>query len=593
MTQPSSTVAMPDHSTERLSTDRTETGSGVVSPHDALEKPRDHDAHDHDDEHGDEKHKDAAAATAATDNDDTPDYPKGLTLTLIITALCLAVFLVALDQTIIAPALGAITAQYQSVKDIGWYGSAYLLTTTALQPMYGAIYKLFNVKIVYLAAVFIFEIGSLVCAVAPTSTAFIVGRAIAGIGTAGLFSGSIVILSLSMPLNRRPLAFGLIGGMWGIASVAGPLLGGAFTENVTWRWCFYINLPIGGLAMALVFFFVHVNRNTASSVGQSFKSRILQLDLSGTAIFIPAIICLLLALQWGGADYPWNDSKIIGLFVGFGLMIAIFIGIQFWQGDNGTLPPRLFKNRNVFFSMMFAFFFGAGFFPLIYYLSLYFQAIQGVSAVQAGIKILPLLLATVIISVISGGIITAIGYYNFVIIPCMILFTVGSGMITTFDVDTPLREWFGYQVLTGLGIGAGFQIGVLVVQTVMPQEMVPVGTACVQFFQALGGAIFVAVAQTLFQNGLIDTINKDNIGIDGRIFINSGASEIKHVLERMDRLDAYDSVLKAYMTGLRHTYYISVACAALALLMCLGLEWRSVKEGPEGKKKKESGAAAV
>ncbi len=171
-----------------------------------------------------------------------------------------------------------------------------------------------------------------------------------------------------MPLNRRPLAFGLIGGMWGIASVAGPLLGGAFTENVTWRWCFYINLPIGGLAMLIVFFFVHVNRNTASSEGQTIKARIMQLDLSGTAIFIPAIICLLLALQWGGADYPWNSAKIIGLFVGFGLMIAIFIGIQFWQGDNGTLPPRLFKNRNVLFSMLFAFFFGAGFFPLIYYL---------------------------------------------------------------------------------------------------------------------------------------------------------------------------------------------------------------------------------
>ncbi|GJN72051.1 hypothetical protein PLIIFM63780_005614 [Purpureocillium lilacinum] len=585
---------MPDHSTERLSTDRTETGSGVVSPHEALEKQRDHDHghdHDHDAEHVDEKQRDAAAVTP--NDDPAANYPKGLTLVLIITALCLAVFLVALDQTIIAPALGAITAQFQSVKDIGWYGSAYLLTTTALQPMYGAVYKLFNVKLVYLFAVFIFEVGSLVCAVAPTSTAFIVGRAIAGIGTAGLFSGSIVILSLSMPLNRRPLAFGLIGGMWGIASVAGPLLGGAFTENVTWRWCFYINLPIGGLAMLIVFFFVHVNRNTASSEGQTIKARIMQLDLSGTAIFIPAIICLLLALQWGGADYPWNSAKIIGLFVGFGLMIAIFIGIQFWQGDNGTLPPRLFKNRNVLFSMLFAFFFGAGFFPLIYYLSLYFQAIQGVSAVQAGIKILPLLLATVIISIVSGGLITAIGYYNFVIIPCMILFTVGSGMITTFDVDTPLREWFGYQVLTGLGIGAGFQIGVLVVQTVLPQEMVPVGTACVQFFQALGGAIFVAVAQTLFQNGLIDTINEENIGIDGKVFINSGASEIKHVLERMGRVDAFDAVLKAYMKGLRHTYYISVACAALALLMCLGLEWRSVKHGPDGKKKEAPAAVAV
>lgn len=212
------------------------------------------------------------------------------------------------------------------------------------------------------------------------------------------------------------------------------------------------------------------------------------------------------------------------------------------------------------------------------------------SAVQAGIKILPLLLSTVLISILSGAIISAIGYYNFVIIPCMILFTVGSGMLTTLDLHSPLREWFGYQVIAGLGIGSGFQIGVLVVQTVLPQAMVPVATACVQFFQALGGAIFVAVAQTLFQNGLIDTIAKDDIGIDGTVFINSGASQIHSVLEGIGRLDALDSVLKAYMTGLRHTYYISVACAACAFLTVLGLEWRSVKKGPGGQ---EKGAAAA
>lgn len=296
-------------------------------------------------------------------------YPTGPKLYLIISSLCLSVFLVALDQTIIAPALGAITTEFSSVRDIGWYGAGYLLTTTALQPCYGSLYRMFSVKYTYLVAVFIFEIGSLICAVAPTSNAFIAGRAVAGMGTAGLFSGSIVILSYTLPLRKRPAAFGLIGGMWGISSVAGPLLGGAFSDapNPGWRWCFYINLPIGAFAMAAIFFFLKINR-VDNPEGLTFLERILRLDLAGTAMLIPAVICLLLALQWGGTEHAWNSSVIIGLFVGFALMIGAFAVIQVWKGDRGTLPPRLFKNRDVVCAMLFAFFFGAGFFPLVYYL---------------------------------------------------------------------------------------------------------------------------------------------------------------------------------------------------------------------------------
>ena len=476
-------------------------------------------------------------------------------------------------------------------------GSSYLLTTTALQPMYGTIYKYFSVKYVYLFAVFIFEIGSLICGIAPSSTVLIVGRAIAGIGTAGLFSGSIVIISLIMPLRKRPIAFGLIGGMWGIASVAGPLLGGAFTDGATWRWCFYINLPIGAIAMAVIFFYLEITDSIAGR-GLSVMDRIKKLDLIGIFFFIPAIVCLLLALQWGGTEYDWNSATIIGLFCGFAAMIIIFIGIQLWKGDEGTLPPRLFTNRDTFLAMMFAMFFGAAFYPLIFYLckssptlydspltrtALYFQAIQGVSAVQAGIKILPLLLACVLASIATGGLISVIGYYGAIILPSLVLFSIGAGLITTFDIDTPLREWFGFQVLCGLGIGAGFQIGALVVQTVLPQEWVPVGTACVQFFLSLGGAVFIAVAQTIFQNGLIDGVRKNVPGIDPLILLNSGSSEIEGVLEGLGMEDAIRPVKEAYMTGLRGTYYITTACAVAGFFACCGLSWRSVKKGPGGK----------
>ncbi|EGS19608.1 uncharacterized protein CTHT_0040870 [Thermochaetoides thermophila DSM 1495] len=506
------------------------------------------------------------------------EYPTGLKLILIIVSLCLCVFLVALDQTIIAPALGAITNEYSSVKDIGWYGAAYLLTTTALQPMYGSLYRMFNVKWIYLAAIFIFELGSLICAVAPSSNVFIVGRAIAGVGTAGLFSGGVVILSHTLPLRRRPAAFGLIGAMWGIASVAGPLLGGAFTDNVTWRWCFYINLPIGGAAMVAIFAFLRLPQAAHDAKGRTVMQRILSLDLPGTMMLVPAIVCLLLALQWGGTEHPWNSSVVIGLFVGFGLMAAVFIGIQIWKGDEGTLPPRLFKNKDVVCAMLFAFFFGAGFFPLVYYLSLYFQAIKGDSAVEAGLKLLPMLISVVITSVSTGGLITLVGYYNPFVLPSMVLFAVGSGMITTFEIDSPFRVWFGYQVLAGLGIGVGFQTGVLVVQNNMSLEWIPVATACVQLFQSLGGSIFIAVAQAVFQNALTSGIEKNVPGVPPQIFINSGASQIHWVLEQFHAEKYITEVLTAYLDGLRDSYYISVACACAAFVAACGLSWKKIEK---------------
>jgi MFS family permease len=236
-----------------------------------------------------------------------------------------------------------------------------------LQPIYGRIYYVFSVKYTFLVAVFIFEMGSLVCAVAPTSNTFIGGRALAGVGTAGLFAGAVVILSYVLPLRQRPAAFGLIGAMWGIASVAGPLLGGVFTDHATWRWCFYVNLPIGGLAMLAIFLFLRIKREDNPD-NKSVLARVLELDLLGAAVLVPAIVCLLLALQWGGTKYEWNNSRIIGLFIGFGLLSILFAAIQIWKGDAGMLPPRLFKIRDVFAAMMFCLFFGAGFFPLLYYL---------------------------------------------------------------------------------------------------------------------------------------------------------------------------------------------------------------------------------
>ncbi|EAW22604.1 MDR family MFS transporter [Aspergillus fischeri NRRL 181] len=519
-----------------------------------------------------------------TEEEPEIEYPALSKVVVIILGLYLAVFLVALDQTIIGVAIPKITDQFKSIEDIAWYGSAYFLTSTALQPSYGRIYKIFSVKWAFLVAVLIFEVGSLICAVAPSSTVLIVGRAIAGIGVAGIFSGAMVIISVTVPLPKRPLVFGMFGMVWGIASIAGPLLGGAFTDGVSWRWCFYINLPIGGVSLAVILFVLRLPDKNEFS-GTPILERIRQLDLIGAGLLIPAIICLLLALQWGGNKYPWNNSRIIGLFVGFGLMAILFAFSQVKMADKATLPPRVFKNRTVLAATLFALFFGGAFFVLVYYLPIFFQSVKDSSAMKSGIQLLPLMLATVVSSVVMGGAVTAVGYYTPFLIGSTAIAAIGAGLITMYEIDISTGKWIGYQIVLGAGVGAGFQIPMTAVQTVLPAEDIPIGTAAVMFFQTLGGALFIAVAQSVFQNGLISGLAKYAPTVDPAAIVKAGATEMRPVLTQLGQLDQLMNVIRAYMDGLRASYRVSLALVLVGFVVSLLMEWKSVKTANNGQKK--------
>ncbi|KAJ5741185.1 major facilitator superfamily domain-containing protein [Penicillium malachiteum] len=500
-----------------------------------------------------------------------PEYPSLAKVMIIISALYLAVFLVALDQTIIGVAIPKITDQFKSISDIAWYGSAYFLTSTALQPSYGRIYKVFSVKWGFLAAIVIFEIGSLICAVAPSSTVLIVGRAIAGIGVAGIFSGAMVIISMTVPLPKRPLVFGMFG------MVARLLMGypgdGAFISIS----------PIGGLSIAVILFTLRLpDRNEFS--GTSIATRLRQLDIIGASLLIPAIVCLLLALQWGGNQYPWNNSKIIGLFVGFGLLVLLFIASQLYLREKATLPPHILKRRTVAFSALFALFFGGGFFLLVYYVPIFFQSVKNSSAMKSGIQLLPLMLATVVSSVVVGGLVTAAGYYTPFLIGSTAIAAIGTGLVTTFDVDISTSKWIGYQILVGAGVGAGFQIPMTAVQTVLQPEDIPVGTAIVMFFQTLGGALFLAVGQSVFQNGLIDGIHKYAPDVNPTVIVGAGATEMRHTLTTLGQLDQLDGVIRAYMAGLQDAYRVSLALMVVAFVSSCFFEFKSVKKADQERK---------
>ncbi|KAK9322000.1 major facilitator superfamily domain-containing protein [Lipomyces orientalis] len=510
--------------------------------------------------------------TSDTGNEEKQDYPTGIPLLIIVIGLCLAVLLVALDNTIIATAIPKITDHFRALDDVGWYGSSYLLTTCAFQLVFGKFYTFFPVKWVFLIAIVVFEIGSALCGAAPTSNALIVGRAIAGLGSAGIFSGALVIIAYSVPLNKRPVYNGLFGSMYGIASVAGPLMGGAFTDHVSWRWCFYINLPFGAVTVAAILFFLESPKQSLTGP-TSWKERMNQLDIVGTIVFVPAVVCLLLALQWGGTRYAWANARIIALFVIFGVLILIFLGIQIRKGNYATVPPRIVSQRSMAFATAFAFLLGASFFIFVYYIPIWFQAIKGVSATKSGIMSIPMVLSLVVFSLLGGAAVTIFGYYVPMFYLSAILSSVGAGLLTTFSTTTGHPKWIGYQVIYGAGVGAGMQMPLIAAQTVLNLDDVPVGTALIVFAQTLGGALFVSVAQNVFSNRLVKGVVEAAPGLDPTLVSNTGATNLKNIIPPQ----YLSQVQVAYSKALTQTWYVSVAMSALSFIGAVGMEWKSVK----------------
>ncbi|EMC91453.1 hypothetical protein BAUCODRAFT_39638 [Baudoinia panamericana UAMH 10762] len=504
--------------------------------------------------------------------DDQIEYPKAWALTLITIALCLSVFCVALDNTIISTAIPKITDEFKAIDDVGWYGSSYLLTTCAFQLFFGKLYTFLSVKYIYLAALVVFEVGSVICGAAPNSNALIVGRAIAGLGCAGIFSGAILIVSLTVPLKQRPTYMGMIGGMYGIASVAGPLMGGAFTDKLTWRWCFYINLPIGAVTLIFITLFYKPGKR-AKPMASSLMQKLEQFDILGLIVFIPMIVCLLLALQWGGSKYPWHNGRIIALLVIFAVLAIAFVGIQIWKQDNATVPPRVLKQRSVAAGAWFSATLGAAFFVFVYYLPIWFQAIKEVSAVGSGIRNIPMVLSLVIFSMISGIAVTALGYYTPFIIVSSFFMAIGAGMLATLTTHSGSGAWIGYQILFGAGVGFGMQNTLVAVQAVLPQVDIAIGTAIIMFSQTLGGALFISVAQNVFTNRLLSNLKQVVPDLDPALVLATGATSLKSVIPGQ----YLGGVQTAYNSAIISCFYVAVAMAAMSIFGSVFMEWKSVK----------------
>lgn len=334
----------------------------------------------------------------------------------------------------------------------------------------------------------------------------------------------------------------------------------------------YINLPIGAVAFAVITSFFHSPPRKAEAK-VSWKERANQFDIYGTSVFLPAIICLLLALQWGGSTYAWGSGRIIALFVVFGILVAIFIAIQFWKGDFATVPIRIIKQRSIAGASWFGFCLGGAFFILMYWIPVWFQAIKGTSATKSGINTLPLVISLVICNIISGVGTTKLGYYTPFFYISTVVMAVGAGLLTTWTTSTGHSMWIGYQVIFGFGVGFGMQQALICAQTVLPIHDVPVGTALMIFFQTMGGAIFLSVAQNIFTNKLLTGVIATVPDIDPSIVVHSGATDLKKNIPPQ----FLAAVQTAYNHALTQTWYVSVALACVTVFGIVWIEWKSVK----------------
>ncbi|KAF2401209.1 MFS general substrate transporter [Trichodelitschia bisporula] len=503
--------------------------------------------------------------------EDDRHFVKGPARIFLAFALCVTTFLIGLDQMIIATAIPKITTQFHSLDDVGWYGSAYLLCTTALQPSFGKIYTYFNVKWTFVAALVVFEVGSIVCAVAKDSISLIIGRAVAGAGSAGLFSGGMTMIGYAMPLRHRAIYLAALSSMFGVASIVGPILGGAFTDRLTWRWCFWINLPFGALAVFIVIFTFKNPERDFTHV--SMKQKIKEMDFVGAFFLISAIICLLLALQWGGITYAWNDSRVWGCMLGFGLIIIVFIFTQIRAKDQATIPLRIMKNRTITAAALTLSFLSMGIYTHVFYLPFYFQAVKGTTAEQSGIRCIAYLISNTIGAIFIGGIVTVVGYYSPFIWAGTALFTVGSGLLFTLKVDSSRGVWIGYQILAGFGCGGAVQLPFIATQVVLSPKDMPTGNAIAIFFNTLGGAIAISIAQNIFSNTLIKELKHLVPSVNPATILLAGATHIREVVKP----EELPGTLEAYDLAVTRAFVLPIAAGGLAFLSSLLFEWRSVK----------------
>jgi MFS family permease len=515
-----------------------------------------------------------AVFTAETTASEQEEFPVGAKFWFTVLSLVILLVLGGLDGNIVATAVPNITDYFHTVADVGWYLSAYKLCVCSFQFLFGKLYNNFPVKPVLLTAIATFLVGSVLSSTAKSSLMFTVGRAVTGLGAAGIFAGGFTTAVYIVPLRWRPVFNGTLSGIESVAVISAPLLGGVLVQTLSWRWCFYINLPIGGLAfLVTLFFFPNLKGHGANSTA-SWRTKLDKLDLFSTAIFVPALTCLFIALSWAGLKYPWSDARVIALFALFGVLFSVFGVMQYRKGDDAVLPLRIIKQRSIMAGLVFSLCTNGAMNVLEFYLPTYYQAVREYPPAKSGYMMAPILAGFMIAVILHGAGTSILGYYKGFMLFASIAMPLAAGLMTTWQASTSFAQLIIYSALAGFAGGIGFQAPQSAVQTVLPVSDVSMGLSVILFAQNFGPALFVAVAQTIFTNQLSTNLKGLGIVLSPGEIEKLGLTDIKKAISPSLWEGALDSIDKSLV----QTWYLVIGLTCVSMIGSLSMEWRSVKE---------------